>query len=48
MEYGWSFFLTSLTVSSRLENERMKNIATAVRIGQSADAQHWKRFINGT
>lgn len=48
MEYGWSFFQTSLQVSERLEKERMKAMATAVRTGYGANAKQWRQFINGT
>jgi hypothetical protein len=47
MDYGWSFFLTSLEVSARMEHERIKELATAVRAGSTANKQQWERFLRG-
>ena len=47
MGYGWSFFLTSLEVSARMERERMQELAAAVRVGSNANKQQWERFLRG-
>ena len=43
-DYGFSFFLTALRESGRLEMERIRNLALAVRAG-FADKDGWNEFF---
>ncbi|MGD8388942.1 MAG: hypothetical protein PVG49_17480 [Desulfobacteraceae bacterium] len=45
-DYGWGFFMTALRESGRLEKERLRGMALAVRMGQ-ANRKAWRSFFSG-
>ncbi len=45
-DYGWSFFLTALSESARLETKQLKNLAVTIRMAVWADEQTWRKLDN--
>ena len=43
--YGWSCFVTCVQSVADEQNEAMRRMATAVRVGRFADDGEWKKFI---
>ena len=44
VDYGWSFFLTALSESARLETKQLKNLAVTIRMAVWADEQTWRKL----
>lgn len=44
-EYGWSAFVAALEAEARRRDERMKDVALALRVALHADGRQFKAFL---